>query len=468
MSDATRGRKGILLILTVVAFVSLMDGLDGSIVNVAMPAMAGYFGTDTGTIAWVAVTYYVVLAGSLITFARVSKNGMLKKVLLIGLILFTVTSFLCGISTSFQMLLVSRLMQGVGAAMMAAAVPIACLKYLPASNLGLGMGVLTLGSSLGFALGPVVGGLITDMISWHWIFLINVPLGLIVIPLLMKVIPNDERYSGSVDIVGAILLFLAILCGVLALERIPYAEDTPMVILSAIVCVLSLTAFIAVEVRKKDPLLNLRIFKHWKFNSVLVAYAQANLVYMGLLYLLPFYMMVCMGFPSSKTGMFILISPLLTLLLCVPISRWSDRTERRAFAVASCSLMMLSCLIMALFSSRSMVLPLVATLVCMGLMWALCGGPMAGRIIENIEDESREMGSSVMFEFIYLGCTIGTALFAMLFTVGSGSGNVSFSDLPPDIFIDGFVFAAAIGTLLAAITIVLSSIVKEPKKMRLA
>ena len=464
MSETAAGKTGVVLLLAVVAFAALMDGLDGSIVNVALPEMSGHFGTDAGTIAWVAVTYYVVLAGLLILFARIAKNGMIKKIFLIGLIVFTVSSFFCGISVNLQMLLISRLVQGVGAAMMGAAAPIVCVKYLPASNLGLGMGVITLGSSLGFALGPVVGGLITDLISWHWIFLINVPLGLVVIPLLMKAIPKDGGYSGSVDVAGAVLLFSAMLCGILALERIPYSEDSTLVTLSAVVSVASLAAFIAVEIRKKDPLLNLRIFRHWKFNAVLIAYTQGSIVYMGLLYLLPFYMVVCMGFSFSETGMFILISPLLTLLLCVPISRWSDRTERRAFAVASSSFMTAGCLIMALFSSQSMVLPLIATLVCMGLMWALCGGPVASRIIENVKDESREMGSSVMHAFINLGCTIGTALFAMLFTIGSGSGNISITNLPPDIFIDGFILAAAAGTLLAAAAIVLSFIVKEPKK----
>ncbi|MCL2031885.1 MAG: MFS transporter [Methanomassiliicoccaceae archaeon] len=451
--------------LAVIAFVSLMDGLDASIVNVALPAMAADFGTDTGTIAWVAVIYFVMLAGLLIAFARVAKNGLIKRVLLAGLILFTASSLFCGVSNSFEMLMIFRAAQGIGAAMMGAAVPMACVKYLPASNLGLGMGIITLGASIGFALGPAVGGMITGLISWHWIFLINVPLGLIIVPLLLTAVPADEGHGGrSLDVTGAALLFSAIICGVAAVERAPYSESATLVALAAAGCTVSLAAFIIVELRKEDPLLNLRIFKHWKFDSVLVAYMQSNLVYMGLLYLLPFYMSVCMGFSFSTIGLYILISPLLTLLLCIPIARWSDRTERRAFAVASCFAMMVGCLIMVFFAAGSMVLPLAATLFCMGLMWALGGGPMASRIIENVKNESREMGSSIMTEFIYLGGTLGTALFAMLFTVGSGSGNVSFSDLSPDVFLDGFVFAAIAGAVLAAITVILSLAVKEPRR----
>lgn len=91
---------------------------------------------------------------------------------------------------------------------------------------------------------------------------------------------------------------------------------------------------------------------------------------------------------------------------------------------------------------------------------------MGSRIVENITDESREMGSSLMNEFVYLGGTIGTALFAMLFTIGSGAGNISFSDLPPEIFLDGFVFTMIIAALISTVSMILSMVVKEPKRSR--
>ncbi|MDR1690703.1 MAG: MFS transporter [Candidatus Methanoplasma sp.] len=467
MSDHSIGKRARAMMLLVIVFVALMDGLDGSIVNIALPTMAENFGTDTGTIAWVSVVYLVMLAGLLITFARVAKNGLIKRVLVIGLILFTVSSLFCGISTSFQMILAFRLIQGIGAAMMAAAIPMVCVKYLPAENLGLGMGVLTMGAALGFALGPAVGGIITDLVSWHWIFLINVPLGIAVIPLMLKFIPKDEGYNGkSMDFTGVVLLFSAILCGVFALERAPYSESTPLVISAAIGCILFLAAFVVIELRKEDPLLNIRVFKHWKFDSVLMAYTASNLVYVGLLYLMPFYMSICMGFSPLISGLLILISPLLTLLICVPVSRLSDRMgERRIFAIAACGILTAGCIIMVLFAEKMAIIPLLATLVCMGLMWALSGGPMASRIIENVMDESREMGSSIMTQFIYMGGAVGTALFAMLFTLGSRSGNVSFSDLSQDVFLDGFVFAAIVAAAICAVTVVLSFIVREQKKV---
>ena len=465
MSEVVQGKRTITLILVVIAFAALMDGLDGSIVNVALPTMATDFGTDTGTIAWVAIIYFVMMAGLMITFARVAKNGVIKKILFLGLVIFTVSSLFCGISTSFQMLIAFRAIQGIGAAMMGAAIPMACVRYLPPFNLGLGMGVLTMGSSLGFALGPVVGGILTDLLSWHWIFLINVPLGLIIIALLLKVLPADEGYNGNkIDITGAALLLAAIIFGVLALERAPYSEEMGLVMFCTAACILFLIAFIIVELKKTDPILNVRVFKHWRFDSVLFAYMLANLTYMGMLYLMPFYMHVCMGFSTSVSGMYLLISPVLTLIFCIPISRLSDRTERRIFSITACMIMTLGCVIMAVYSRESLILPLVATLICMGLMWAFCGGPMSSRVVENIADESREMGSSLMNEFVYLGGTIGTALFAMLFTIGSGAGNVNFSDLPQDVFLDGFVFAMIAATIISAVSVFLSFIVKEKRK----
>ncbi|MDR2845749.1 MAG: DHA2 family efflux MFS transporter permease subunit [Candidatus Methanoplasma sp.] len=461
---AEQGRKGIMLLLAVIAVTALMDGLDGSIVNVALPTLAGDFGTDTGTVAWITVTYLLMLAGLLMLFARIAKNGAVKKVISVGIGLFTISSLFCGISTNFEMLIIFRAAQGIGAAMMGAAVPMLCVKYLPSNMMGLGMGILTLGCSIGFAIGPAIGGIIVDVLSWHWIFLINLPVGIIVLALTLKVVPKDEPYKkGGLDVSGAILLFAAAAAGVLALERAPYPESLTMVTVAAVVSIICLAAFVLVELRKSDPLLDVRVFKHWKFDFVFLAFMLGNLAYMGLLYLMPFYMDVVMGWGSSASGTYLFIPPLITLILCIPISRWSDRTGRRWFCVTACVALVAGSSIMSLFAREAAVIPLLATLICMGLMWAFCGGPMASRIVENTAGESREIGSSLMNESIYLGGTIGTALFAMIFTAGTGAGGVNFTDLQPDVFLDGFIISMVAVVVISAITAVLSYTVKDPK-----
>ncbi|MCK9322814.1 MAG: MFS transporter [Candidatus Methanomethylophilaceae archaeon] len=458
------GKKTIACLMISIAFAALMDGLDGSIVNIALPTLAEYMNTDTGTIAWITVVYFIMMAGLLIFFGRIASNGAIKKIFAVGIAIFTISSLGCGISTSFHMLLIFRLVQGIGAAMMGAAVPMICVRFLPREKLGMGLGIMTLGGAMGYAMGPALGGIIIDALSWHWIFLINVPLGMIIIPLVLKMFPKDIiSEKKHLDYFGASLLFMSIVFGILALDRSTYPEDSQIVIASTILFLICLITFIHVETKKKEPILNLRLFKHWKFDSVFMAYLLANLAYMGMFYLLPFYMNICMGFSASASGFWLFLPSLITLVFCIPISRWSDRTERRSFSVMACIFVTISCATMALMCRENAIIPLALTTITMGLYWTFCGGPMASRIVENVADESREMGSSLMNETFYLGGTIGTALFAMMFTMSAHSGNISFADITPDVFLNGFQFAAIIGTIICMIAVILSYIVDEKK-----
>ncbi|MDR3283127.1 MAG: MFS transporter [Candidatus Methanoplasma sp.] len=461
MKSDGKGATGILLVIAVVC---LMDGLDGSVVNVALPTLADGFGTDAGTIAWITVVYFLMLAGLLMLFARVADNGAIRKVAVAGVAVFTLGSLLCGVSPSFEALLAARGVQGVGAAMMGASAPMICVRHLPRGMLGLGMGVLTLGCSVGFAVGPAIGGLIIDALSWHWIFLINVPVGLLMIPMMLALIPKDERYEKKpLDAKGAALLFAAVAAGAFALERMPHGAERTWALLAAAACVICLAAFVATELRSRAPLLNVRVFKHMRFDSLFLAFMLLNVAYMGLLYLFPFYLEVCMGFRSAESGLYLFIPPAITLAICVPISRWSDRAGRRAFAVAACAALLAGAVAMFLFSRSDSTLLLLFTLSCMGLTWGFAGGPMASRIVENTSEESREIGSSLMNESIYLGGTIGLSLFAMIFTIGADSGAVDFRDLTQEVFLDGFVLSAAVCAVVAVVALMLSAAVKDVK-----
>ena len=158
----------------------------------------------------------MMMAGLLLTFGRMADVGHLKRVFIMGFALFTAGSLACGITPSFEVLLVSRTVQGIGAAMIGATAPMMIVKFLPPRNLALGMGVLTLACSGGFAVGPAIGGIITDVLGWHWIFLINVPIGVFAILFSLKVIPDDVHTGerANYDLRGTALLFVSIVSGV--------------------------------------------------------------------------------------------------------------------------------------------------------------------------------------------------------------------------------------------------------------
>ena len=464
MSGPLKDAKAVLMLLFILAFATLMDGMDGSIVNIALPTIAGEMGADTGTISWVTTAYYMSIAGTILLFARIAKNGNIKKVFTCGLLLFLTGSVLCSVSISLPMLISFRIIQGLGAAMMGASAPMACVRYLPINKLGLGLGVITLGCSLGYTLGPAIGGFIVDALSWHWIFLINIPLCIIALPILLKAIPKDDVVNKSpVDLLGAAIFFVMIASGMMALERSTYSEDRIAVIIATILFVVCLITFITVELRKHMPLLNVRVFKSLRFDAVTLSFLLVNFSYMGILYLMPFFFVTCMGFSPTTCGLYILLPSVITLLFVVPLSRWSDRIGRRPFSIASCIFLTLAFMIMALCSETGDTVPLVIALILMGMTWATCGGAMASRIVENTEFESREMGSSLMTESTYIGCAAGTAFFAMIFTLYTGSGNTGFTNLAPEIFLNGYVFCLSVALIIGIICTVLSAAVNEKK-----
>ncbi|MGI6472633.1 MAG: DHA2 family efflux MFS transporter permease subunit [Candidatus Methanomethylophilaceae archaeon] len=450
-----------LLLLAVVVAI-LMDSMDGSIVNIALPSIASDLGTDTASASWIVVSYLMVLAGLILLFGRIADRGALRKVFVFGFGIFTAASLFCGISDSFAMLLVSRILQGFGGAMLAAAAPMICVKYMPREKLGLSLAVVTLGSSLGYALGPPLGGMLTQMLSWHWIFLINVPIGLIAIPLALHAIPKDgESSKEHVDLFGGMLLFAAIVTGILALEKAGNPEESVFVPIAAVACLGLLSLFIFRELECRAPIIDVRIFGSGNFNSVFLAYLIFNIAYAGTFYLLPFYMSLVLGFTPGMSGMYLLIPSVVTGLTCLVFGRLSDRRGRRMFAVGACLSVALYNAIMWFMMPENGHWLLIPITLLMGLSWGFAGGPMAGRVVEHAPEGHAGIGSSVMALSTYLGAGIGIALFAAVFSFSSGAPGKEFVLLEISEFASGFSVVVVLGVLLALVGALLSFIVKD-------
>ncbi|HJJ56242.1 MAG TPA: MFS transporter, partial [Methanocorpusculum sp.] len=270
------------LVLVTVAIGLIMDGLDGSIVNVVLPEIAHDFYVDIGTISWVTIIYLLMVAGLLLIFGKLADSGHIQKIFLYGFIIFTIGSLGCGLSIGIWSMLVFRMVQGVGAAMIAVTCPMICVKFLPKDKLGLYMGILTIASSLGFAIGPAIGGFIAHYLSWHWIFLINIPIGLFTIPLILKVIPNDNNIvTKPFDMPGAMCSFGFMVLGMIIIERLPHFECWYHTLILVSICVVFIALFVIRELKCQYPLINLRFFNNFRFLSVILAFFIINCVYMG-------------------------------------------------------------------------------------------------------------------------------------------------------------------------------------------
>ncbi len=450
------------MMLVVVFFATFMDGLDGSIVNVALPSIGASFNIDTATVSWTTIIYMMVLAGTLVAFARVAADKGVRKVMAVGLLVFTAGSLMCGLSPSFPVLIASRAIQAVGAGMMAAAAPMCCTEHLPGRQLGFGLSVVTIGSSLGFAIGPALGGVIVDLASWHWIFLINVPLGLAVTPVILKAIPSKHESTGRLDLdyKGAALLFCAITLVTFAIETLSHSSMRAYSAVAAVAGFALLFVFVKVEAGTEKPLLKLSMFRDWGFASVFVCLMLINMAFMGMLYLVPFYGQICLGKSSTMVGMFLLISAVITAALGMPFAKWSDRTGRRWFSVAAGLFAAAGLGILALFTRNMNDYILLAAMVCMGLAWACVGGPMASRLVEHAGGE-RDMASSLTNEAYYVGGAVGTAMCAVLFTTFSNTGGIDIKDVTATAFEAGFEMTLVFTALMCVAIAVMSFVLKD-------
>ncbi|MCK9579971.1 MAG: MFS transporter [Methanoregula sp.] len=464
IADPTRQK----LLLAAVALGVVMDGIDGSIVNVALPVMATDFGTDTGTIAWVIITYLLMMAGLLLVFGKLAGRGLAKKLFLFGFAIFTLGSAACGISPSLDILLAARIVQGVGAAMIAAVAPLLCIRYLPANMLGTALGVIAASASIGFAAGPAIGGILTQYLSWHWIFLVNIPIGIIGIIFAARVIPNDRPVArtAAFDYPGAVTLFGAMVFCTFVLEEVAArGVADPLVLTCGALCLLCSAIFIARELTTPKPFLNIRIFRKWQFSSVIMSYLLVNVIFMGILYLLPFYLTLEMHFDLMTSGLCLLIPPAIIAIMSVPVGRWSDNSGRRTFTVAACAVVVIYSAIFAVISPEAGIVPLLAGLILMGVSFGMAAGPAASRIIESAPPGEVDTGSSLMVTTIYFGGVLGTAVYAAFFTfaTASGGGIVPFADLDPAAFLSGFNVTIAAGIVLSVLSVVLSAIVPDKK-----
>lgn len=454
------------LLLVVIAIGMFLDGLDGSIVTIILPQISASFGTDTGTISWVIITYLLMLAGLILIIGKTAERGYIKSIFLLGLCIFALGSALCGLSGDLAVLLVSRIIQGIGAAMIAATATLLCVTYLPKEMLGMALGTISMSVSIGVAAGPAIGGFIAQYLSWHWAFLINVPVCIIIVILAWFVIPPDHKPEHQTfDIPGAALLFGFMASGVYALERIPHLGIADMqILISTGICIVALILFLLREHGCEQPLLHLRIFLTWEFTATFIAFLLFGCVYMGVLYLLPFFLQAGMAYDPVLSGLCLLIPPVLTAIIGIPFGSWSDRIGRRPFAIAGSLCIIAVTGTFMLIQPEIGVLPLLLGLVFMGLFWGCAGGPVASRVVETAPAGEEGTGSSLMVTAVYLGSVIGTALFATFFTVGTAThGDIAFSDLTPGIFMQGFHTSMAVGVILSVITLVLSALVREQK-----
>ncbi|WP_445149497.1 DHA2 family efflux MFS transporter permease subunit [Baekduia sp. Peel2402] len=281
--------------LVVLCVGMLMIVLDTTVVNVALPTIQEDLGFSASGLAWVVNAYLIAFGGLLLLAGRLGDLISRRDMFLSGLAVFTLSSIVCGIATSQEMLVTARFIQGVGGAMTSAVIlGMIVTMFPPGAEQAKAIGVFAFVASAGGSIGLLAGGVLTDAINWHWIFFINVPIGVVTAVLATRLLPRDKGagLSAGADVLGAVLITGALMLLVYTLVK-PAADKgwgaTETLALGAI-AIAMIGAFIAREATAATPLVPLRIFKSRNISGanaiqVLSVAGMFGMFFMGTLYL---------------------------------------------------------------------------------------------------------------------------------------------------------------------------------------
>lgn len=300
------------LITIPVMLATSMESLDSTIANIALPHMAGTFSATNNEILWVVTSYLVANAIILPSTGWFSSFFGRKKFLITCIIIFILASIMCGLSTNLTMMIFARILQGAGGG---ALMPIAqsiLLESFPVEERSKSMAVFGLGVIMAPIFGPVLGGWITDNYSWHWIFLINVPIGILAV-ILSAIFVEDPPYikadsTKKIDYVGFGALIIWLVTLQIIFDKGQQADwfQSAWVCWLTIISVFAMIFFVVWEFKFKDPIINLKVFKDRNyFTGALLSFCLGAILF-GSLSILPLCLQSLLGYPAIASGMAIM------------------------------------------------------------------------------------------------------------------------------------------------------------------
>lgn len=413
-----RKRWGILLITVLATF---MSTLDASIVNVALPTMAVDLNVSTGAIAWVVSSYLIVVSVCILFFGRLGDLKGQAKIFRLGLLIFTIGSFFCGLTHSLPLLIAARGVQAVGAAATMANSQGIITRTFPPEERGRALGINGAFVALGALVGPALGGLIISFASWEYLFWINVPFGILALIANMRIFSKYEEQTSKekLDIRGAILFPIGIAPFFIALEygqTIGYAH--PIILGCFAVSVVALVAFFLVERKLENPLLDFQIFKNkWFTISIFCAFTSFIAISCSNI-ILPFYLQNALKLSPGTAGLFMTIYPLI-LALTAPVSGYfSDKIGSEVLTLIGLVLTSAGLYLMSGLNDAPNYWFLGLFIGVMSLGNGLFQSPNNSLVMSMVPEEKLGIGGSINALVRNIGMVVGIALSTSLLYSG--------------------------------------------------
>lgn len=397
--------------------------LDVTVVNVALERIQASFATTVTGLQWVVNAYTLAFASLMLTAGALGDRLGAKRVFVAGFVLFTLASLACGASTGLVMLVVARVVQGVGAALclpsslalLSASFPVAAAR---AKAIAIWSGI----GGLALAAGPVVGGILVDRLGWPSIFFINLPLGVVGIWLTLVYAPSAPHAGRrGLDLVGQLLAIVALASlTVLFIESGPLGWTNPLVVASAALVIAATVAFVVIEDRSTDPMLPLSLLGNGAVSASSLVGLLTNFAFYGLMFVLSLFFQAVKGFTPLQAGLaFLPMTALVTIGNLV--SGWfTARYGARLPMAVGQALAAVGYMSLAGIGRDTSYGAIVAPLLAAGFGTALTVPSMTAAVLANVERQRAGIASGVLNTARQIGGVIGVGAFGSLIAARGG------------------------------------------------
>jgi len=429
MNDGSASDTDKTVVLTVSTVAAFLAPFLSSSVNVALPSIGREFGMTAVFLAWVATSYILAAAIFLVPFGKIADIKGRKKIFGWGSLVYALASFLSVVSFSSPMLIISRVLQGMGSAMIFSTGVAMLTSAYPLNERGKVLGINVSSTYLGLSLGPVLGGILTQHLEWRSIFWINGILGLALFVLVAVKLKGEwaEARGETFDAAGSLVLGLALVAVMLGLARLPKASGGALVLAG----IVGLAGFVRLEIKVTDPVLNLRLFRG---NTVFVFSNLAALINYcattAVGFLLSLYLQYVKGLSPQKAGLVLIAQPVVMAVFSPLAGRLSDRIEPRLIASAGMGISAVGLLLLSFVGQTSTPAFLGACLVVLGLGFALFSSPNTNAIMSSVEKKHYGVASAMVGTMRLTGQMVSLGLATLVLSLYLGRAKIELANFP--------------------------------------
>ena len=443
--------------LAAVSLGLFMIMIDNTVVNVALPSIQRDLGADLPSLEWIVTGYALTFAALMLIGGKLADAYGRRFIFVVGIVVFTLSSLACGLAGSTDVLIAARVAQGAGAALMSPSTLSIITATFPPKERGAAIGIWAGTSALALAIGPLVGGLLTEHLDWSWIFFVNVPVGALAIVASYVLIDEsrDETHI-RLDLPGLITSALGLFALTYGLiEANQYGWSSGRILAAFVVAVLAIASFVQLERRQKDPMLDLSLFRSGTYVGANVAMLLVSLAMFGVFFFLSLYMQNILGYSAVEAGAAFLPMTILIILVAPIAGRTSDRVGSRWLMAGGMILLGLQLAYFSQLGQDAGYWNLLPAMLVGGLGIAVTMSPTVAAAVHAVPVEKSGVGSAVLNAMRQVGGSIGIAMMGAI-VAGAAGGEST-----PAAFLRGFERALLVASAIAFVgSIVAAALVR--------